>query len=495
MDASPDLWPTDILTVQQMYAADAAAAALGIESYALMTAAGEAVAREVVARWSKRPVAILCGPGLNGGDGYVAARALTAAGWSVRVLALGEPQAKTDAARALSEWKRTPMPLSAGLGEAELVIDALFGAGLSRPIPEEAAGLLEDAEQRGLPIVAVDLPSGLHGDTARPLEYAPRAALTVTFHRKKPAHVLEPGAGYCGDVVVADIGIPPFACPDAPVRENVPGHWVDAYPWPGRDTHKHARGRLGVIGGPRHQTGAARLAARAGLRIAGTVRVYADPSAADIYASALEAAMLKAVRSPEELGDLAREMDAFVIGPAAGLTDTTRVNLAALKQAGVAVVADADALAVFKDDPRALFELLDDRDVMTPHPGEFERLFPGLLDGSRNRIDAALKAAATAGCTVLLKGPDTIIASNDGRAIVNTHATPWLATAGSGDVLAGIIGGLLAGGMQPFEAGACGAWVHGDAGRRFGPGLTAEDLPDQLPAVIARLANRPPPDE
>lgn len=492
----------EILTVEQMYAADRAAAAGGVDSYELMKAAGEAVARAVAGRWSKRPVAVLCGPGLNGGDGYVAAKVLEAEGWPVRVVAHGLPT-EGDALKALRDWGGTPAPLTpppssgeergwgdgSGLGEAELVIDALFGAGLSRPLPAEAEAILRSAEARRLPIIAVDLPSGLPGDAPEPLDYAPRVALTVTFHHKKPAHVLEPASGWCGEVQVADIGIPDAAAPATSLWENHPDLWLHAYPWPRPGTHKHARGRLGVVGGGRFETGAARLSARAGLRIAGTVRLYCDPSAADIYAAALEAAMLKPVRSVEELETLAHEMDAFVIGPAAGVNATTRQRVEALARTDAALLLDADALTVFRDDPGALFALVEERDVLTPHPGEFDRLWPGLLRASPDRIAAAREAAKQAGCVVLLKGGDTVIAAPDGRAVVNTHATPWLATAGSGDVLAGIIGGLLAGGMEAFDAACCGAWMHGDAGLRFGPGLTAEDLPGLLPDVLAGLAS------
>ncbi len=476
----------EILTIDQMYAADRAAAAAGVESYALMQAAGEAVARAVSSRWSKRPVAVLCGPGLNGGDGFVAARVLTADGWDVRVLALALPTGG-DAFKAFEDWGGSPELGESNLGNAELIIDALFGAGLSRPLPAHAQGVLRDAEARGLPIVAIDLPSGLPGDAAEPLDYAPRATLTVTFHRKKPAHVLSPARDLCGEIVVADIGIPAAATAAPTLWENHPDLWRAHYPWPMGATHKHARGALGVIGGGRFETGAARLAARAGLRVAGLVKVFCEPAAADIYAATLEAAMLRPFRSIQELGNLAMEMDAFVIGPAAGVTDATRDKLIALAGSGVPMVIDADALTVLKGEPATLFALVEDSDVITPHPGEFERIFPGLLGSSGTRIAAAREAANLAGCIVLLKGADTVIAAPDGRAAVNTHATPWLATAGSGDVLAGIVGGLMAGGMPTFEAACAGVWMHGDAGLRFGPGLTAEDLPQGLPTVITGL--------
>ena len=249
--------PFQILTVGEMYAADRAAAEGGIQSFSLMQRAGEAVAREVMRRWSKRPVTVLCGPGLNGGDGYVAARVLAGEGWDVRVLALGEP-GEGDAARARGEWTGPAEPLSASPApscEGGIVIDALFGAGLSRPLPAEAEAALGAAETAGLPIVAVDLPSGLPGDAPQPPGYAPRATVTVTFHRKKPAHVLEPAAETCGEVVVADIGIPDAATPQAALWENDPGLWLDRFPWPRRNAHKHSRGRLGVVGGKRFDTG------------------------------------------------------------------------------------------------------------------------------------------------------------------------------------------------------------------------------------------------
>ena len=370
------------------------------------------------------------------------------------------------------------------------MIDALFGAGLSKPIPNEAREALEAAQAARMPIVAVDLPSGLQGDTGKPLGYAPLATLTVTFHRKKPAHVLEPGIEHCGEVLVADIGIPDAATAEPRLWENDPALWLPLYPWPKRPAHKHSRGRLGVVGGKRFDTGAARLSARAGLRIAGTVRVYCPPEAAPTYAAHLEAAMLKPFDGSRELLELAREMDAFVIGPAAGVDEATRSNVEALAQTDAALVLDADAITVFKDDTEALFALLDEGDVLTPHPGEFERLFPGLLKQAPDTIAAAREAAARAGCTVLLKGGSTAIAAPDGRCVVNTHSTPWLATAGSGDTLAGIIGGLLAGGVPGFEAVCAWAWMHGDAGLRSGPALTAEDLPGRLPEVVKGLQLR-----
>jgi hydroxyethylthiazole kinase-like uncharacterized protein yjeF len=478
----------EILTVGETSAADRGAVAAGVESFSLMRAAGAAVAKAIRTRWTRGPVAVLCGPGLNGGDGYVAAHDLAAEGWPVRALAESEPGAG-DARKARRLWTGEVGPLAgARFAPDEVVVDALFGAGLSRPLDGASLAALKAAEAAGAPIVAVDLPSGLAGDTAKPLAYAPQARLTVTFHRRKPAHVLEPGRSLCGEVVVAPIGIPDSATPQAKLFENRPDLWRDALRWPGPETHKHSRGRLGVVSGDATSTGAARLAARAGLRVgAGLVRVFCPPDAAAVLAPALEAVMLAPFAGDAELADAARDFRAVVIGPAAGVHPNTAANVLALARGEVALIVDADALTVFRDTPRKLFDALDPGDVLTPHPGEFERLFPGLLAASPERITAAREAARTAGAVVLLKGPDTVIAAPDGRAAVNLNGSPWLATAGSGDVLAGLIGGLRAQGLQAFEAACAGAWMHAEAASAFGPGLIAEDMPEQIPAVLRGL--------
>ncbi len=267
---------------------------------------------------------------------------------------------------------------------------------------------------------------------------------------------------------------------------NSPDLWRKALPWPGPDTHKHTRGRLGVVSGGALRTGAARLAARAGLRIgAGLVRILCPPDAALIVAASVEAIMVDDFSSPEALARLAEPLDAVVIGPAAGLTEATALNLAAVGRTGAALVVDADALTLFKDRSRDLFACLDRDDVLTPHEGEFERVFPGLLADGREA--AARAAAERAGAVVVLKGPQTVIAAPDGRVVVNGNGSPWLATAGSGDVLAGMIGGLMAQRMDSFDAACAAVWMHADACARFGPGLIAEDLPEGLPAVLTSL--------
>ena len=488
----------EILTVAQMRAADRAGIAAGTPGVGiapvssgtvLMRRAGEAAAEAAMARWSRVPVVVLCGPGANGGDGYVVARRLAQAGWEVHTASMARASLAGDAAQAASTWTGPDAPLSAdSCAGAGLVIDALFGSGLSRPLSPEARAPLRAAEKAGIPIVAIDLPSGLGGDAAAPMDYAPRAALTVTFHRKKPAHVLEPARGYCGEIVVADIGLAePEGCR---LFENGPGLWAAQFPWPAVESHKHARGSLTVVSGGMTHTGAARLAARGGLRIgAGLVTVLSPPDAVLVNASHLEAVMLQAFSGADQLAEAAGKATAAVIGPAAGVNEATRANVLALAGAKAALVVDADGLTVFHQDPQALFMALREGDVITPHPGEFERIFPGLLKSSPERIAAARAAAERAGCVVLLKGPDTVVAAPDGRAAVNTSGAPWLATAGSGDVLAGFIGGLLAQGMQAFEAACAGAWIHGRAGAGFGPGLIAEDLPGLAPGVLAVLVS------
>lgn len=466
-----------------MSAADRAAIAAGSPGIELMERAGLAVVEAITERFSPRPTLVLCGPGNNGGDGYVAARLLKAQGWPVEVRALAEP-ATPDAQAMSARWDGPIRPLNGSL-DAELVVDALFGAGLSRPLEGAAAQAAANLATRPEAVVSVDIPSGVPGDTGRPAGPAFCAGLTVTFHARKPGLVLEPGRSLCGEVVVVDIGLG-----DTPSNlvENGPELWLSRFPWPSAASHKHARGRLIVLSGEAWSTGAARLAARAGLRIgAGLVTLYAGPDALASNASHLEAVMLKPFENDLELEQAADEADAAVIGPAAGVTEVTLRNVLALARTGAALVIDADAITVFRDDPEELFSVLDRDDVLTPHPGEFERLFPGLLKSAPERITAAREAAAKAGAVVLLKGSDTVAAAPDGRAAVNINGSPWLATAGSGDVLAGFIGGLVAQGMESFEAACAAAWIHAEAAELHGPGLISEDLPGLAPAVLRRL--------
>lgn len=472
-----------ILTVAEMAAADRAAVAAGTPALELMSRAGAAVVGAVVCRHAPCDTLVLCGPGDNGGDGYVIARLLAEQGWPVRVAAAASPRSESAKAMA-AQWRGETVDLEGEL-EAELYIDAIFGAGLSGPLTGDVARVIQQINSAPERVVAVDVPTGLPGDTGQPLGVCGRAALTVTFHARKPAHVLEPGRGRCGEVIVADIGLGDIT---SLLAENGPDLWGARFPWPTAASHKHARGRLVVVSGPAWNTGAARLAARAGLRIgAGVVSILSPPDALAANAAHLEAIMLRPFETEAELEGLATEVDAAVIGPAAGVNETTLMNVLALARTGAALILDADAITVFQQDPEELFSVLDRDDVLTPHPGEFDRLFPGVLENGPDRISAARKAAELADAVVLLKGADTVVAAPDGRAAVALNGSPWLATAGTGDVLAGYIGGLIAQGMDSFEAACAAAWIHAEAAHAHGPGLIAEDLPGLTPAVLRGL--------
>ncbi|MCG8443903.1 MAG: NAD(P)H-hydrate dehydratase [Caulobacterales bacterium] len=490
--------PHALLTVDDHARADAAAERLGTPRAALMEAAGAAVASAICERFSPDVGAaiVLCGPGDNGGDGYVAARHLSEMGWKVRVAALGAPAPDSAAAEAAGRWTGPTSPLApgGGRGGVGVVVDALFGAGLSRPLDGAAADAARAWEaappDRRAPVVAVDLPSGVEGDTGAARGPAMQAALTVTFLAPKPGHALEPGRARCGELVLADIGHPPGVWDDLARRawRNDPARWADRFPWPDIHAHKHARGRLFVVSGGLASTGAARLAARAGLRVgAGLVTLMCPPDAVAVVAAASTAVMTQHFESPSDLARRAAGADAVVIGPGAGLYEATRDHVAALLAHDAPAVLDADALTVFAGEPKQLFAALRGRDVLTPHAGEFARLFPDIDLGAVDRLTAARRAAARGGAVVVLKGPDTVIAAPTGEAMVNTNATPFLATAGSGDVLAGFIAGLIAQGMESFAAACAAVWLHGEAARSVGPGLIAEDLAEALPITLRRL--------
>ncbi len=484
-----------VLTTEQMYAADRSAIAGGVAGRILMEAAGRAVAGAVMDRRAPCPVLVLCGPGNNGGDGFVAARHLAAAGWPVRVALLGDPAAlKGDAAAAAADWEGPVATLDAAAPQPQdLVIDALFGAGLSRALEGRAAELAGLCAEAAVPVVAVDVPSGLPGDGAEPLGDAVfRVGKTVTFFRKKPAHLLYPAREFCGEVVLAQIGIPAGVLAEiAPQTfENGPALWAAAYPWRGADAHKYRAGHLLVAGGST-MTGAAQLACRAGLRIgAGLVSVACDAASLAIYAVANPGVITLEAPDPAAFAAALEDprRNAVVVGPGNGVTAATRARAEAAIDAGKAVILDADALSVFADSPETLWQkiIANPRSdvVLTPHDGEFARLFP---DIQGNRLDQARAAAQRSGAVVVLKGPDCVVAAPDGRAAINASAPPWLATGGTGDVLAGMIGGLLAQGLAAFEAAAAAVWIHGAAAARHGPGLIAEDLPEALPQVLREL--------
>lgn len=477
-----------LMSVAQMGAADAAAPGLGVPSMTLMENAGRAVADEIGKRWTPRPTAVLCGPGNNGGDGYVAARVLKARGWPVWCETVADASGlRGDAAEAFRRWDGETMPVSPDNPMAALFVDALFGAGLSRPLDGAAARLADASARIPERVVSIDVPSGVHGDTGQALgDLAFHAALTVTFVRRKPGHVLEPGRGRCGETVVADIGMPEATCAHA-LGEGPKTYAISggvALPGdPG--LHKYGRGHCLVASGGWLSTGAARLAALAAVRAgAGLVTIAALDEAAGIHAGHLTSVMVRA----ESVGHLLADprKNAVVIGPGLGAGDVEAAQLAAVLASGRAAVVDADALTLL-----AMHAGLQVHAgcVLTPHGGEFARVFPDLADAMpvKGKLAVVREAAARCGAVVLLKGRDTVIADPYGRAAIETLAPPWLATAGSGDVLAGLIGGLLAQGAAPFEAACGGVFLHGAAARALGPGLIADDLPGAVPGVLQGL--------
>ncbi|MDP6388699.1 MAG: NAD(P)H-hydrate dehydratase [Alphaproteobacteria bacterium] len=477
-----------LLTVEEMARADQATIAGGTPGEQLMEAAGGAVAAAVRDLGDKRPVAVLCGPGNNGGDGFVAARLLVDEGWPVRLALLGPADSLTgDAKTNAGRWQGEVEALSpTALGDTEIVVDAIFGAGLSREIDGVVTETVEAIGDRVC--IAVDTPSGVHGNTGEVMGIAPKATTTVTFFRRKPGHLLLPGRTHCGEVRVADIGIPDSALDDiAPHQaENGPGLWLERYPWPAADAHKYSRGHAVVAGGA-EMTGAARLAAKAALRVgAGIVSVAVPAEAAIIYRITLPGILVRSIRDTGMFGEVIEEerVTATLVGPGNEVNPATRERALAALRSGKGVVLDADALSAFEPTRDLLYSSIEGPCVLTPHEGEFRRLF----DLTGDRLTRVREAAALCGAVVLLKGPDTVIAAPDGRAVINENAPPDLATAGAGDVLAGFVLGLLAQGMDPFDAACAGAWLHGAAAAEVGHGLIAEDLGDMLPAVLRKLA-------
>ncbi len=501
--------PHALLTVAEMALADALAIAGGVPGSVLMEAAGAGVAAAICRRWAPRPLLVLCGPGKNGGDGFVAARVLAEAGWPVRLASMGPRGSyRGDALLAAQRWLGPVEPLEAvlaegglaegGLGGSPLVVDALFGAGLSRPLEGVALAVVNAVIKRGLPVVAVDVPSGVDGDSGAILGASPMADLTVTFFRLKPGHVLVPGRQRCGRVEVVDIGIPATVLGEInPVAAaNHPDLWLAGWPGPRYDGHKYQRGHALIAGGGR-MTGAARLAALAALRVGcGLVGVACPPESQMIYGLAAAALLVEPVTGAAEFGALLGRgrRTAVLLGPGNGVTPELLERVLAALASPLAVVLDADALTAFAGAPETLFcavKSASGRCVLTPHEGEFARLFPveAALTG---KIARARAAAARVGAVVVLKGADTVIASPDGRVVINHNAPPDLATAGSGDVLAGLAVGLLAQGLPAVEAAAAAAWLHGEAALRVGPGLIADDLPQALPGVLRDLRAAPP---
>lgn len=512
---------TELLTSAQMRAIESGAIGSGtVTGLALMERAGRAVVDAVFARWPALSAGtfgatVLCGPGNNGGDGYVVARLLTDWGWRVEVYVYGDPDRLPPDARANHDrWcamgavrRIKDDAIAPGcLGDADLVVDALFGTGLTRVLPEGLCAFLRKGFESaaGGRIVAVDVPSGLDADTGRlwwrdPEPFPLAADLTVSFHRAKRGHYLRAGGEVCGDLVVASIGLEREAS-KIPLAEGLelsdPERFAAVRMLGKGAGHKYTHGHALVLSGGVGHGGAARLAARGALRIgAGLVTLGCPPAALIENAAQLNAVMLRALKDPAALEAFLTDdrINALCLGPGMGV-DAARAMLPAALAARRATVLDADALTALAAAPD-LFAQLHDRCVLTPHAGEFARLFPDLAEKPDapgfSKVDATRAAARRAGCIVLFKGADTVIADPNGRCRLNAacygRAAPWLATAGAGDVLSGFIAGLLARGIPPMQAAELGAWLHVECARHFGAGLIAEDLPEELPEVFRDL--------
>jgi ADP-dependent NAD(P)H-hydrate dehydratase / NAD(P)H-hydrate epimerase len=491
----------ELLTSAEMADADRLAIAGGIAGSELMESAGRAVAEAVAERHpSGSRVVVVAGPGNNGGDGFVAARLLAERGARVEVMLLGDiGRLKGDAAGAAKKWTG---PVAAAelatLAGAEIVIDALFGAGLDRPVEGTARALIEAINAGKAPVYAVDLPSGINGTSGAALGVAVKATHTITFFRKKPGHLLLPGRLHCGTIAVADIGIPAAVLERIAPKtfENVPQLWRRYFPVPKHAGHKYDRGHAVVVSGPLWSTGAARLAARGALRAgAGLVTIASPREALAVNAAASLAVMVRPVDGAAELAKFLsdRRLNALAIGPGVGVGEATCERVLAALSGERAVVLDADAITSFAADPQRLAKALRARSaqatILTPHEGEFSRYF-GALDEkiqAPSKLERTRLAAKLVDSVVVLKGADTVVAAPDGRVAISANAPAYLATAGAGDVLTGMATGLLAQGMPAFEAAAAAVWFHGEAAAAFGPGLIAEDLPEQLPRLYRDL--------
>ncbi|GER01395.1 bifunctional NAD(P)H-hydrate repair enzyme [Iodidimonas gelatinilytica] len=486
-----------LLSCAQMAAADRAAMSMGHFGEDLMEAAGMGVAQLALARTGIRRVLVLCGPGNNGGDGWVAARYLREAGCDVHVVFEGDVSAlKGDAFTMARRYDGMTSAYDPSLlDDVDLVIDALFGAGLRGPLRGRAQQMVMDANRCNAFRLAVDVPSGLSGDTGQAEEAVFQADLTVTFFRKKPGHVLVPGRYHCGRVVVHDIGIPACVLDHiAPLAfENSPNLWRSHWPRKVPSNHKYQHGSVLVLGGRPPALGASRMTARAALRMGAGVVTLASPSDGyAIQAGALDEVMVAPYDNDSELGALMadRRRTVLAVGPGAGVGEALRrqVHLALAQKKPV--VLDADALTSFEGQADALFAAIQSDVVMTPHGGEFQRVF-GTQETAPDQTDGKLAitraAAYRAGAILVHKGPDTVIAAPDGCAVIETAAPPDLATAGSGDVLAGCVAGLLAQGMPAMAAACCAVWSHGAAARNSGRGLVAGDLIAALPVISKEM--------
>ena len=516
----------EILDPHQMGQADRLTIESGVPGYQLMEVAGRAVADAALDLLAAKTgssasgmVCILCGPGNNGGDGFVAARLLEEEGWSVILgCSASIDELKGDARLAAEDWGEDVYGLSAKLWQdADMVIDALFGAGLDRPVTGELAGLIDALNDSGLPVLAVDLPSGVEGASGQVGGSAVRADMTMTFFRKKPGHLLYPGKAHCGLLRCADIGIASDVLDETGSVgwENAPALWLEHWPETLKPLdaiapmrladHKFHRGHCLVVCGDEIHSGAARLSARGALRAgAGLVTLAPPPDAARVVASQVTSIMVAPVYDAVSLNNVLamRNYDVLVAGPALGLEAEQRRLVYAALERDMALVLDADAITglakgieagetdmpMVRGSPAARAGRL----VLTPHEGEFARLFPDLShrlrgDEKLSKVVCARMAAERSGAILLLKGADTVLASPDGQVVINSQGIPYLATAGSGDVLAGLVAGLLAQGMPAMEAACAAVWLHCQAGLACGPGLIAEDLVEAVPEIYKSL--------
>jgi ADP-dependent NAD(P)H-hydrate dehydratase / NAD(P)H-hydrate epimerase len=493
------LMMNELLTTAEMAEADRLAIASGIPGFKLMKNAGRAVADVACRAVDCRRIVVVAGPGNNGGDGFVAARYLADRGYIVRVCFVGErTRLRGDAALAAEEWTGPLEASPAKLTGCDLIIDALFGAGLDRDVEGLPRAMIDAMNGGRVPIIAVDLPSGINGTSGAVMGAAVNATRTVTFFRRKPAHLLLPGRLHCGAIEVADIGIPVGVIDRIRPQtfHNDAQVWGGSFPRPQLTGHKYTRGHAVVVSGGPSTAGAARLAARGALRAgAGLVTIASPRETMAINAAASLAVMVRPVDGAAELGAFLadKRRNAIVLGPGGGVGPLMQEQVLAALASHAAVVLDADALTSFAQDSGKLASAIGsrrDRDVvLTPHTGEFSRLFQMITEkpNSNSKLEKTRLAADYCGAVVVHKGADTVVAAPGGRATIADNGPPGLATAGSGDVLAGIIAGLMAQGMPAFEAASAAVWLHGEAAAEFGAGLISEDLPDMLPRVYRRL--------
>lgn len=465
----------------------------GRSSAELMEAAGLSVTREILKKSSGNKALILCGPGNNGGDGFVIARHLQNAAWQVTVALLGSVDSlQGDAFYMARLWKGKIIPLNeVRYTGQDIIVDAIFGTGLSRELSDIVRETVDKVNSAKSLKFAVDIPSGIKGDTGEILGSAIKADFTITFCRMKPAHLLFPSKKYCGEIIVADIGISDRIIDqvDPDIFINSPECWIDNMPDFAVDIHKYNKGHAIVVSGDYIHTGACRLAAMAALRAgAGLVSVSSPDDALMVHASHLTSVMIR--RREEIVTDLKNHrLNVWCIGPAAGLTKQTRDDVLSILKAGKNTVLDADALTVFEDDPRILYEAIKENSgrecVLTPHAGEFSRIFPYLK--KLDKITAAQNAAKLSGAVIIYKGADTVVASPEGQVVISANAPATLATAGSGDVLSGIITGLMAQNMNAFDAACASVWLHAQCANEYGRGMISEDMEKLIPVVLKAL--------